>query len=177
MKRIEFQRGANLSVTIYNPAPLPSNEAARNQAVYASGLLENSDDTALNRLSVLAKDLFRADWAGITLIYDDVQCVIASSGGRLGHHHRARSMSAYAILKPAEVFCLLDAKQDDRFGANPFVRVGLIRFFVAAPVIDAQGYALGTLCVSSSLPRHTIDPEALAKLQNLAARVVHTPTA
>lgn len=166
-----------MSVTIYNTAPLPSNEPARNQAVYASGLLENSDDTALNRLSVLAKDLFRADWAGITLIYDDVQCVIASSGGRLGHHHRGRSMSAYAILKPAEVFCLLDTKQDDRFGANPFVRVGLIRFFVAAPVIDAQGYALGTLCVSSSLPRHTIDPDALAKLQNLAAQVAHTPAA
>lgn len=166
-----------MSVTIYDPAPLPSNEPARNQAVYASGLLENSDDTALNRLSVLAKDLFQADWAGITLIYDDVQCVIASSGGRLGHHHRGRSMSAYAILKPAEVFCLLDTKQDDRFGANPFVRVGLIRFFVAAPVIDAQGYALGTLCVSSSLPRHTIDPDALAKLQNLAAQVAHRPAA
>ena len=84
-------------------------------------------------------------------------------------------MSAYAILKPAEVFCLLDAKQDDRFGANPFVRVGLIRFFVAAPVIDAQGYALGTLCASSSLPRHATDTEACSKLQGLAAQIARTP--
>lgn len=164
-----------MSVTIYDPAPLPSNEPARNQAVYASGLLENSDDTALNRLSVLAKDLFRADWAGITLIYDDVQCVIASSGGQLGHYDRARSMSAYAILEPSEVFCLTDAKEDGRFGANPFVRVGLIRFFVAAPIIDAQGYALGTLCASSSVPRHTADLEDLAKLRSLAAQVARTP--
>lgn len=164
-----------MSVTIYDPAPLPSNEPARNQAVYASGLLENSDDTALSRLSVLAKDLFRADWAGITLIYDDVQYVIASSGGQLGHYDRARSMSAYAILEPSKVFYLADAKEDGRFGANPFVRVGLIRFFVAAPIIDAQGYALGTLCASSSLPRRMVDQEALAKLRSLAAQVARTP--
>lgn len=124
---------------------------------------------------MLAKDLFRADWAGITLIYDDVQYVIASSGGQLGHYDRARSMSAYAILEPSKVFCLADAKEDGRFGANPFVRVGLIRFFVAAPIIDAQGYALGTLCASSSLPRRMVDQEALAKLRSLAAQVARTP--
>lgn len=164
-----------MSVTFYNPAPLPSDEPARNQAVYDSGLLKNNNDPVFSALCELARDTFRADWSGITFIYDEVQCVIASSGGRLGHYDRARSMSAYAILEPSEVFCLADAKEDDRFGANPFVRVGLIRFFVAAPIIDAQGYALGTLCASSSLPRQAINPAAMAKLQSLAAQVACTP--
>lgn len=164
-----------MSVTLYDPAPLPSNEFARNQAVYDSGLLEAFNNPVLNAIAASAKNLFRADWAGITLIFDDVQEVIASSGGRLGRYDRARSLSAHAIVTPSEILCLADAKQDGRFSANPFVRVGLIRFFIAAPIIDAQGHALGTLCASSSLPRHTTDTEARTKLQGLAAQVARIP--
>ena len=164
-----------MSVTLYDPAPLPSNEIARNQAVYDSGLLEASNNPVLNAIAAGAKNLFRADWAGIALIFDEVQEVIASSGGRLGRYDRARSLSAHAIVTPSGILCLADAKEDGRFGANPFVRVGLIRFFIAAPIIDAQGYALGTLCASSSLPRHTTDTEARAKLQGLAAQVTRIP--
>lgn len=164
-----------MSVTLYDPAPLPSNESARNQAVYDSGLLDAFNNPILNAIAASAKSLLRADWAGVPLIFDEVQEVIASSGGRLGRYDRARSLSAHAIISPSEIFCLADAKEDGRFGANPFVRVGLIRFFIAAPIIDAQGYALGTLCASSSLPRHTTDTEVCAKLQGLAAQIARTP--
>lgn len=80
-------------------------------------------------------------------------------------------MSAHAILTPSEVLCLPNAEEDERFRGNPFVRVGLIRFFVAAPIIDAQGYALGALCVSKRSPRKVIDPVQVTKLQALAAQV------
>lgn len=163
-----------MSVTFYNPAPLPSNEHARNRAVYDSGLLNIINNPALNAIAASAKNLFQADWAGITLIFDDVQEVIASSGGRLGRYDRARSLSAHAILMPSEVLCLGDAKEDGRFGANPFVRVDLIRFFVAAPILDAQGYALGALCASSRFSRLGTDPESFEKLQVMAAQVIPT---
>lgn len=163
-----------MSVTLYDLAPIPSNEPARNRAVHASGLFGNIDNPALIAIAQHAKLLFHAEWAGVALIFDTVQEVIASSGGRLGRYERARSMSAHAILTPSEVLCLPNAEADERFRGNPFVRVGLIRFFVAAPIIDAQGYALGTLCVSKRSPQKVIDPIHVTKLQALAAQVART---
>lgn len=163
-----------MSVTLYNLAPVPSNEPARNRAVHASGLIGNIDNPALGEIAEHAKLLFDAEWAGVALIYDTVQEVIASSGGRLGCYERARSMSAHAILTPPKVLCLPNAENDERFRGNPFVRVGLIRFFVAAPIIDAQGYALGALCVSKRSPQKVIDPIHVTKLQALAAQVART---
>lgn len=160
-----------MSVTLYDLAPRPSNEPARNRAVHASGLIGNIDNPALVVIAEQAKLLFHAEWAGVALIFDTVQEVIASTGGRLGRYERARSMSAHAILTPSEVLCLPNAEEDERFRGNPFVRVGLIRFFVAAPIIDAQGYALGALCVSKRSPRKVIDPVQVTKLQALAAQV------
>lgn len=163
-----------MSVTLYDLAPIPSNEPARNRAVHASGLFGTVNNPALVLIADQAKTLFHAEWAGVALIFDTVQEVIASSGGHLGRYERARSMSAHAILTPSKVLCLPNAETDERVRGNPFVRVGLIRFFVAAPIIDAQGYALGTLCVSKRSPQKVIDPIHVTKLQALAAQVART---
>jgi GAF domain-containing protein len=86
-------------------------------------------------------------------------------------------MSAHAILAPDQVFCVPDTTIADAFGSNPFVRVGLIRFFAAAPFVDAAGLPLGVLCVSSRMPRAPINDAEAEALQSLAARVLETPLA
>ncbi|WP_081645267.1 GAF domain-containing protein [Sphingomonas phyllosphaerae] len=126
---------------------------------------------ALNELSQDACRLMGGDWAGVGLIVDDNQVVIASSGGRVGRYERARSIMAYAILEPDAVLCVLDAPADERFGGNPFVRVGLIRFFVAAPIVDERGFALGALCVSSRSPRQQVEQSTIEALRALATQV------
>lgn len=161
-----------MSFTLYSHAPTPRNEDKRNEAVYASGLTRQVDDPRLNKISRRARRLLEADWAGIALIVDNSQLVIASSGGQLGRYDRAKSMTGFAILQPQEVFCVPDAASDGRFGANPFVRVGLIRFFVAAAIVDSQGYALGALCCSRQRPG-AYPVAAIAKqLQLLAADIL-----
>lgn len=160
-----------MSVTFYSPAPIPPNEAARNAAVHASGLLDRMNDPALNAIAKKAKELLHADWGGVALIVDDLQIVIASSGGQIGRYERARSMSAHALLAPEQVFCVPDARSAEAFGSNPFVRVGLIRFFVAAPLINEAGLALGVLCVSSRAPGEVIDEGQADLLRALASRV------
>ncbi|WP_341208436.1 GAF domain-containing protein [uncultured Sphingomonas sp.] len=164
-----------VSVTFYSPAPIPPDEAVRNAAVYASGLLDRMNDPTLNAIAKQAKELLHGDWAGVALIVDDVQIVIASSGGQIGRYERARSMSAHAILSPEQVFCVPDARAAEAFGSNPFVRVGLIRFFVAAPLVNKAGLALGVLCVSSRTPRQAIDDSQANAMRLLASRVFATP--
>lgn len=168
----EQESWAGVSVTLYSPAPTPPDEPARNAAVHASGLLDKVDATALNALCKEGRDLLDADWAGIGLIVDDSHVIIASSGGRVGRYERARSITAYAILEPTGVLCAPDVLVDKRFGGNPFIRVGLIRFFVAAPIFDDHGFPLGALCVSSRTPRTRVDPDGIAGLRVLATEVL-----
>ncbi|VXC50407.1 conserved hypothetical protein [Sphingomonas sp. 8AM] len=117
------------------------------------------------------------DWAGVALLVDDLQIVIASSGGQLGRYDRARSMSAHAIVAPEQVFCVSDTITDSTFRSNPFVRVGLIRSFVAAPIVDAAGYALGVVCVSSRNPRVPLGDAEARSFRSLAAQVLAPPAA
>lgn len=165
-----------MSVTFYSSAPIPHNEPSRNAAVHASGLLERVNDPSLNAIADNAKQLLHVDWAGVALVVDDLQFIIASSGGQIGRYERARSMSAHAILRPDEVFCVSDTTIADAFGSNPFVRVGLIRFFAAASFVDAAGLPLGVLCVSSRTPRTPINDTEAEALRSLASRVLDAPS-
>lgn len=161
-----------MSVTLFPLAPRPANEAARSAAVHSSGLLQRVGDPELNALCVEAKRVASSDWAGIALIVGEVQNVIASSGGLIGHYDRDRSMTAQAILAPSEVLNLADARAEARFASNSFARVGLIRFFVAVPFIDERGFALGALCVSSRSPRPAADDQTVSALKALASQVL-----
>lgn len=161
-----------MSVTLFPLAPRPENEEARNAAVHSSGLLRKVGDPELNALCVEAKMVASSDWAGIALVVGEVQRVIASSGGLIGHYDRDRSMTAYAILTPSEVLNLADARAEARFVSNSFARTGLIRFFVAVPFIDERGFALGALCVSSRRSRPAADDQTVTALKALASQVL-----
>jgi len=161
-----------MSVSLYSPAPFPSNEARRNAAVRSSGLLERVRDERLTRMCHDARRLVGGSWAGITLIVEDAQIVIASTGENIGRHSRATSMSSHAILTPDTVFCVRDTQADGRFLSSPFVRVGLIRYFVAAVIRDHVGFGLGTLCVSRRSPGTQIDAAAADKLKQMAGEVL-----
>ena len=82
------------------------------------------------------------------------------------------SICAHAI-KQQDLFIVPDTLQDARFRENPLV-LGEphIRFYAGAPLINEDGYALGTLCVVDRQPRE-LDQEqkqALKALRQLALR-------
>ena len=60
---------------------------------------------------------------------------------------------------------------DDRFSDNPLVTGDPgIRFYAGAPLVDAEGFALGALCVIDRRPRAP-SPTQMAQLRDIAARV------
>lgn len=63
------------------------------------------------------------------------------------------SFCAHA-MRGQGLFVVPDAKADPRFAGHPFVEGGPgIRFYAGSPLIDPQGYPLGTLCVIDYIPR------------------------
>lgn len=79
--------------------------------------------------------------------------------------HRDLAFCAHAILAPADVLIVQDAKLDSRFQNSALV-LGppYIRFYAGAPIIDDSGHALGTVCVIDTKPRTLTEQQRTALL-------------
>ena len=76
-----------------------------------------------------------------------------------------------AILQ-SDLFVVPDARLDERFRDNPLVASdAYIRFYAGAPLINEDGYALGTICVVDRSPRE-LAPEQREALKALSRLVI-----
>lgn len=165
-----------MGITVFSPAPFPSDEVKRNEAALQSGLLGRVNDPALLAITNQAKRAFNTRWCGIGLIVGELQHVIASSDGLTGLYRRSTMFSSYVVYLPHTPFVVLNASEDHRFSGNPFVDNGLICFYAGTAILDKAGYAIGALCISDSESRQSFSLEEESLLKTYADKVSITLT-
>lgn len=146
-------------------APMMSaNDAARVDALQKYAILDSEPEQAFDDLTLLASYVCKTPIAMISLVDEDRQWFKAKVGISAKETSRDIAFCSTAIQQQ-DVFVVPDALQDERFRTNPLVvSEPNIRFYAGAPLINEDGYALGTLCVIDRMPRNlAADQEAALK--------------
>lgn len=153
------------------PAALPINEQERVAKLLSYQVLDTQTETAYDDLTALAAHICGTETAVISLVDVSRQWFKARKGLAVSETPRDLALCAHTILEPAGMV-VTDATKDPRFARNPLVTgAPHIRFYAGAPLITAEGYALGTICVIDSEPKQ-LTHEQIAALAALARQVV-----
>jgi GAF domain-containing protein len=151
-------------------API-KNEKQRLKVLWQYDVLDSIPEEIFDDLTELAARICEAPIAMITLVDEKRQWFKSKVGVTVSETSRDISFCGRAI-EQSDLFIIPDATMDQRFADNPLVTSDpKIRFYAGAPLITADGYALGTLCVIDKVPRE-LRPEQKQALRVLARHVM-----
>jgi PAS domain S-box-containing protein len=147
-------------------------EAARLDDLEQLRVMDTAEEVAYDEIAQLAATMFDAPMALVSLVDDRRQWFKAREGVDLKETAREHAFCARAIQTPGEVTVIHDAASHPDFARNPLVTDGpRIRFYAGAPLVTANGHAIGTVCVLDTQPR-SADPRRIEALKMLARQVV-----
>lgn len=154
--------------------PKPLNDPHRLDALVSYAILDTAPEPEFERAVDVARTLFQAPIALVSLIDRNRQWFKARRGLEMVEGPREDAFCGHAIMDD-DVMVVTDAAADPRFADNPLV-VGAphIRFYAGAPLITPSGFRLGTLCVIDTEPRPYPDEDRLHALQCLARMVMES---
>jgi two-component system, sensor histidine kinase and response regulator len=153
-------------------APLPADEPERLVALRAYDVLDSEPEQSFDDIVRLAAQVCGTPIALVSLVDAERQWFKAKVGLEPRETPRTLAFCAHAILTPERSMLVRDAADDPRFAENPLVTgEPHIRFYAGAPLVDAEGHALGTLCVIDRAPRD-LEPAQVEALEALAQQVM-----
>ncbi len=156
------------------PAPIPSDEACRLEALYQLGLLDTASDERFDGITRLAQHCLEVPIAIVSLVDQERQWFKSIQGLSAKETSRDISFCGHAICDASDngLFIVEDTHEDERFFDNPLVTDGPMIRFYASRVIKARGQAIGTLCVIDTVPRQFSEKQC-QQLHDLADQVEH----
>ena len=150
--------------------PTPVDELLRLETLRNLKILDTDPEERFDRVTLLAKRIFRVPIALVSLVDADRQWFKSRQGLDATETPRDISFCGHAILDDA-VLVVNDAHQDERFCDNPLVTDDPnIRFYAGYPLSAPDGRKVGTLCIIDRKPRE-LEPEDLGMLDELGRMV------
>ncbi|MBE7182202.1 MAG: PAS domain S-box protein, partial [Terriglobus roseus] len=151
--------------------PPQQREAARLRGLERMELLETPPDPALEAIVQLCADICQVSAAAITIVRRDAVWFKASVGLQADDMPRADSPCDETI-RGNDLFTIPNAAEDEQY-AETGIRVGpqAFQFYAGAPLITADGSAIGCLCIYDNEPRDIDEIEANT-LRTLAQNIL-----
>jgi GAF domain len=150
-------------------------DGGRLDALHATGLLDSDISPSFDRLARLAAHVLHAPVALVSLVDADRQFFKSCLGLPEPWASRRGSPLTHSFCQHAvasrEPLLVSDAREHHVLRGNPAIRDMGVVAYAGIPLIDADGHALGTLCVIDSQPRHWTTHQ-VQLLGDIAASVV-----
>ena len=128
--------------------PLPPNENERLSALGDYNILGSGPARDFDDLTRLAAEICQTPIALVTILGEDTQWFKSNFGTELTQTSREVAFCSHSIAGNGDIMIVNNAKQDQRFIQNPLVTGHPdIVFYAGVPLINPEGFALGTLCV------------------------------
>ncbi len=150
-------------------------DSDRLDALRATGLLDSDVTPSFDRLARVAAHVLNAPVALVSLVDSDRQFFKSCLGLPEPWASRRQTPLSHSFCQHAvasrEPLLVDDSREHELLRDNPAIRDMGVIAYAGIPLIDADGHALGTLCVMDSRPRHWTTHQ-VQLLSDLAASVV-----
>ncbi|MCM2474312.1 EAL domain-containing protein [Rhizobium sp. CG5] len=147
-------------------------EKARIKELTSFWIADTPPEPRFTRFADLAKKLFATEMAFITLVAEEHQSFKACAGLNMTKSPRSESFCTHTIASN-DVLVINDSLKDPIFSTVPMVTgPPHIRFYAGAPLITANGYRIGAMCIADPSPRLKFSQEDRDNLAELARLVM-----
>ncbi len=147
-------------------------EAQRIDALDSYNILDTLPEQDYDAITQLAAYICQTPVALISFVDNERQWFKSHFGIDQTETTREVAFCAHNILDPYGPMVIEDARSDPRFADNPLVTGDPhVVFYAGMPLVDSQGFALGSLCVIDRQARQLSD-EQIAALGLLSRQVV-----
>lgn len=149
--------------------PIPANEEDRMRKLEFFDLLNLEKDPQLDVFAETACLVTGCAAALIAMMESETQTIQSCVGLALDFVDRKNTVCQYSIAS-GDIVVINDTLLDERSSDNPLILAGGIRFYAGVPLLDDEGFALGTLCVIDYKPK-TITEDQISTLKKIGEAV------
>jgi hypothetical protein len=155
------------------PTPIEKHtEQKRLLALQSYNILDTAIESDFDDLTALASVICQVPISLISLVDEKRQYFKSHKGLSASETPIEQSFCAHAIASTKDIMIVNDAAEDNRFKNNPLVTGNPnITFYAGVPLINEEGYAIGTLCVIDSEKKQLTDQQKSA-LKIIAKQVM-----
>lgn len=148
---------------------IPENEDRRIKAVKKYQILDTEPENGFDEIAEEAARYFNVPIALVSIVDTDKVFFKANVGmPGVSHAERGMSLCSLAILQD-ELTIFENAMEDPCLLANPLVHGAFgLKFYAGAPIIDPNGYHIGTVCIVDKKSRQLSDSDK-EKLKEFAS--------